>query len=159
MSNNNFKSDADRDFLLVRIQEQQNLTVVNDGKQNKNLQEETICRICERKLSSKKNLIRHMKQQHPSEISSKVYSCDHYNKHHLTNHLKTHDKNREKNLKCNQCDYKTDHLGSFKIHMQQHNPNRVKFPCLYCSYEATRRGSLKRHLKIQHDPNRIKHLK
>ncbi|KAG5669482.1 hypothetical protein PVAND_017369 [Polypedilum vanderplanki] len=116
------------------------------------------CKICFKKFTQQGHLRNHMKTH--AENRPKPFKCElcEYStdiKQSLERHLETHDENREKFLKCNQCDYKTDNKYKLKVHFQIHNPNREKFPCLYCNYEAIQRGSLKRHLKTQHDPNRI----
>ncbi|KAG5669472.1 hypothetical protein PVAND_017359 [Polypedilum vanderplanki] len=120
------------------------------------------CEKCQKNLSSSSILRTHMRTHDKNRIKEhKCKFCEYSTdqKAHLTIHLQIHDINREKPFKCNQCDYKTDQKEHLKSHLLIHNPNRVKFPCLYFNYEGTTRSSLNYHLKHQHNPKRVKHLK
>ncbi|KAG5669505.1 hypothetical protein PVAND_017392 [Polypedilum vanderplanki] len=131
MSVSNVKIDADREFLLVLNDENQKN---KSEKERKNFE---VCSIWEKKLSSKNTLIQHMKQQHPNEISSKIYFCDHCPKkfllkHRLISHLKLkHQKGKEIKFECDFDGKIFDSKAKIYYHMKACHRNKIK-ECEIC---------------------------
>jgi len=51
---------------------------------------------------------------------------------------------------CPHCDYQATQKGTLKRHIQSVHDG-IKYPCLHCDYQATQEGSLKRHIQNVHD--------
>ncbi|KAG5669511.1 hypothetical protein PVAND_017398 [Polypedilum vanderplanki] len=153
MSKNVVKFDLNQDFLLILNDERQQQTVKIENKKEQNdKKNENICRICEKKYSVKYYLIKHMKNQHPNEISSKVYFCDHCPKKYfvkkcIITHLKSkHQKGKEIKFECD-FDGKTFETKQ-KLYQHMKNHHLIQFKeCQICG-EKTKR--LDRHMKQVH---------
>ncbi|KAG5669497.1 hypothetical protein PVAND_017384 [Polypedilum vanderplanki] len=184
MSSVETKSDLSSDFLLVirKSGRQKNKKIVEKIKQISKTKEKSDCKICEKKLSSKYNLMQHMKRLHPNEISLKVYSCDQCDlkfikKSSLIKHLKSkHRKEKEIKYECDldgkifntkaklyshltKCQVEKCGICNKKVkfldsHMKQiHASENQKIQCPICLKTCKNQHSLNIHLKTHNKRN------
>jgi len=112
------------------------------------------CEECEATYKSNKNLLRHTRRKHESN----VYSCEQCNyKSTQKNSLKIHrqalhTKSIHEVVKyyCDQCDYQTTRQGHLNRH-QQGVHEGLKYSCNQCEYQATTQSSLKIHQQALHE--------
>lgn len=104
------------------------------------------CCICQKALSNRPNLVRHLETVHGK---GKKFFCDLCPKFCLTkgaisDHVRTHAK---RSLACNICDYKT----AFRAHLKVHKLSHVeKVECPICKKEVrTLKSHLKSHQQMQ----------
>lgn len=122
-----------------------------DLNSNKSNKLNSICTICSKTFSTKKNLLNHELTFHLKKYPficafpncSKAYSIS----SRLKVHMHTHTNNKP--YHCNECNKSFSEKGYLKTHMKFHLPDRP-FACLFCNKTYKTKGHLKDHILVQH---------
>jgi KRAB domain-containing zinc finger protein len=122
----------------------------------KNHKCDTRCKICDKKLKTKTNLIRHMQNVHRAEPDCKFFECDFCSlrllqKHFLIRHLKL--KHEGGKIEEFQCDYdrKTFMLKS-SLYTHMKNCHCAASKCEICGKVVK---SMKEHIRLMHPVEKI----
>ena len=121
-------------------------------KVHKGVDKSEQCSICDKKLSSKSKLKRHISDIHLKLKPFECPTCEYKAtaKEMLNNHIKAIHEGVK--FKCSYCDYKT----SFKSNVGKHEESAhsgKQFQCEFCSYSTTHRQTLANHRKAKHTEN------
>ncbi|XP_053397830.1 uncharacterized protein LOC123552342 isoform X2 [Mercenaria mercenaria] len=114
------------------------------------------CPLCDYVCSSENpDLKNHIKRRHmPQEGALNAFTCDvcglmTVSKKDLKQHKKFHKNGPELKLFCEHCSFVTDCVSRLRRHMLIHTKERP-FQCGLCSYRATQKEHVLRHMRSQH---------
>ncbi|XP_074643795.1 uncharacterized protein LOC141900689 [Tubulanus polymorphus] len=134
---------------------------LNRHIQYKHKEKKIKCPLCDYICASELYDLRsHMKRKHADVNSTSEPSvemqCPKINcafktthKKDLKQHMKFHAKGPELKLFCEKCSFVTDCASRLKRHAVVHTKERA-FECAYCSYKASQKEHLTRHVKTRH---------
>lgn len=109
---------------------------------------ECICEKCDKKFTTRGNMLQHVRRVHLKEKRLKCDKCDHecFSKGELQNHKKTH----EKKFKCilQNCDKIFDSEEEFNTH-KINDHKIIRLSCLVdsCNFECISKEELKKHME------------
>ena len=113
------------------------------------------CQQCDRKASSKKNLLRHVKIVHDKVKDFDCKFCDYKTavKHNLKKHdLRIHEPHdREKDFSCTFCNYRAFLKSDLHSHEKAIHLKEKDIKCHFCSYQTAQQWHMKRHVEAIHN--------
>jgi KRAB domain-containing zinc finger protein len=181
------KVEPSREFMVILKKGSKRRKVeVKLEKDEEQKKDKLQCQFCNKQLTSRPSLIRHMRSFHLVELNMKLLECDFCGlklkfKNSLTKHMNAkHEGGRIEQFICDHdgksfdnrhkfldhmrihraaksCKICGDMVKYMKIHMKTHDKN-LQNKCQHCSYATHSKRTFELHLRT-HDNNRVKDLK